>query len=51
MSQNQDEKKTKEQNPKMGFWAKLIDKLDRKMVEKANRSSCSSKQSKGGKCC
>lgn len=42
---------SKEVNKKQGFWKSLIEKLDKKMIEKANQSSCCSKDSKGGKCC
>ncbi|MCC6758051.1 MAG: hypothetical protein IT395_00290 [Candidatus Omnitrophica bacterium] len=35
-----------------GFFARLIERLDKKMEEKAkNNSCCSSDKSKGGKCC
>ena len=37
---------------KKSFIAKLLDRLDKKMQEKAkNTSCCSSDKSKGGKCC
>lgn len=50
------DKTAKEQNPKnankkKGFWKGLVEKLDKSMVEKANKSSCCSNDSKGGKCC
>lgn len=47
------DKTEKEQgaNKKKGFWKGLVEKLDKLMVEKANKSSCCSKDSKGGKCC
>lgn len=41
----------KDANKKKGFWKGLIERLDKTMVEKANRSSCCSEGSKGGKCC
>lgn len=43
---------TKEQKKK-GFWGKLIDKLDKKMEEKAQKTSCcgGSDGKKGSPCC
>lgn len=36
---------------KKGFWKNIVEKLDRVLVDKAQQSSCCSKDAKGGKCC
>lgn len=46
---NKDSQKT--QTKKTGFWKGLIEKIDKTMVEKANKPPCCGKDSKGGKCC
>ena len=51
MNKNEGKTNQKNVNKKKGFWKGLIEKLDKTMVEKANQSSCCSKESKGGKCC
>ncbi len=40
-----------EVNKKKGFWKGLIEKIDKKMIDKANQSSCCGTDTKGGKCC
>jgi hypothetical protein len=42
----------KQVEKKKGFFAKLIDRLDKKLEDKAKKSNCcSSGKSKGGSCC
>jgi hypothetical protein len=42
----------KQVEKKKGFLAKLIDRLDKKLEDKAKKSNCcSSGKSKGGSCC
>ena len=47
------ESKPEEKNAKKGFFSRLIDKLDKKLQEKANSSSCCCNKSndKGSKSC
>jgi hypothetical protein len=47
------ESKPEEKNAKKGFFSRLIDKLDKKLQEKANSSSCCCNKSndKGNKSC
>ena len=46
--------KDNSQNKKKGFFGKMIEKLDKKMEDKAKKSSCcgeGSDQGKGSPCC
>ena len=51
-SMKKDEEKIapKDVSKKKGFWKGLMERLDKKIVEEANQSSCCCKNSKGGKC-
>jgi len=51
MNKNKEEREQQDKSKKKGFWKGLIEKIDKTMIEKANQSSCCSKDSKGGKCC
>lgn len=48
----ENEKQGKKENRK-GFFSRIIDKLDKRLAEKAKRSSCcnSSDKDKGKSCC
>jgi hypothetical protein len=43
----------KDDGPKKSFWARLVEKLDKKMKEKAQSCCCSAKdkESGGSSCC
>ena len=48
MEERQDTVKKKEEK---GFFAKMMEKIDKKMEAKAKSSCCSGKNAKGGSCC
>ncbi|MBI4212595.1 MAG: hypothetical protein HY540_08160 [Deltaproteobacteria bacterium] len=41
----------KEPAQKKSLWQRLIEKIDRAMVEKSKQAPCCGPKSKGGKCC
>lgn len=43
--------KAGDKKEKKGFFSRMIDKLDKKMEEKARESKCCSGSSKGKSCC
>ncbi|MEI7998272.1 MAG: hypothetical protein WCH62_02030 [Candidatus Omnitrophota bacterium] len=50
MNKNEEKEIKKPVTEKKGFWKGLFENLDKKMMEKANQSSCCCKESKGEKC-
>jgi hypothetical protein len=42
---------TQQTEKKKGFWARLIEKLDKSMEDKAKKAPCCSGSKKGSSCC